>query len=128
MFSVCAADVLHAKIVDNKGEGDRPGGVAPQARGQGGRGVTVRCKEGSETVGQFARLVGESVHAFADLNVDVVTMDKKGKEIVVGHDQHGNDGNGNAHVLTIGHRGLKVKIFEIACHESAARCGDDTVE
>jgi hypothetical protein len=39
-------------------------------------------KEGSEAiVGQFACLLGEAVHAFAYLNVDMVAVDKEGRRL-----------------------------------------------
>jgi hypothetical protein len=119
--------VFDTKIINHESERDVACVVFPQARGDWGRGITVRGKERSEAVIRNLTGLRKAVHAAANLNVDIVMVDERGKGIF-SHDGLWDDGNGDPHVFILIHGSVQVKILEIASHEAGIRSGDDAVE
>lgn len=91
--------------------------------------VTMRLKEFlDEAVGKYTSL-GQAVHAFANLNIDVLlAIVSQVPEVVELHDCRGNHGNEDAHVFIFGHRCVKVEVFEVPCHMTGVMGRDDAVE
>ena len=129
MINILLVGVLDSKIVDNEGEGEWACIVFPKAGREGHGCVTVGRQMFYKMVIGNASGLGEAVHPFSDFDVDVTVVDE-GTEIVLGHDGVGDDGDGDAHVgIVFGfHGSIKVKILEVACHETGVRGRDDAVE
>lgn len=85
MVGVCSVCIFDGEVVDDQGEMEWTSGVFPKAGSDASRNVTEGLKELAQAiVGDFASL-GQAIHAFTDLNIDVVFVDK-GVEFVLIHD------------------------------------------
>jgi hypothetical protein len=71
--------------------------------------------------------LGQAVHAFPDFDLDGSMVDLVVKFIFV-DECRWNIGQGNAHVFVLGHRCLKVKVFEVNDHEFCVWGRDDAIE
>ncbi len=89
VFGVFAANIFDAKVVDNKAEGDRAGGMMEEARSVFGRTVAKGGKMFDKAVVCKDSSLREAVHAFANLDHDIAVVDE-GFEVVLVHDAVGN--------------------------------------
>jgi hypothetical protein len=89
VFGVFAANIFDAKVVDNKAEGDRVGGMMEEARSVFGRTVPKGDKMFDKAVVCKDSGLRGAVHAFANLGHDRAVVDE-GFEVVLVHDAVGN--------------------------------------
>ena len=69
-------DIFYAKVVNNKGKGDITHCVAPQARSDGDRSIAVGGKNFLELVVCMFFGLGETIHALADFDIDVLVVNE----------------------------------------------------
>ena len=72
---------------------------------------------GEMVIGNVTSL-GEPIHAFADFDINVLVVDKRG-EIMLLHDGVGDDSNQYPHLFVFIHGSVEVKVFDVASHEFA---------
>jgi hypothetical protein len=92
VFGVGFVHVFDTEVINGEGKNDVTCIVFRQAVGDGGWGITIGCKEGSEAVVSNLTGLRKAVHAAANLDVNIVVMDERGKGIF-SHDGWRNDGD-----------------------------------
>lgn len=124
MISIRLGEKFDAKIVDGKSERGAPVGVTPKAGSVRGGEVAERCEMRFELVigkdGSFL----ETIHAFADFDVEVTFGIKEiVGQVVFGDDLRCDVTAMNAHVLIDEHIGDKEEIFQVAGAVTGAEMG-----
>ena len=127
MLGMLGTNVLDAEVVDDKSEGDGPSGVAEETRCVSSGGVAVKGEVFLEAVVCKDAGLGKAVHAFADLNHDLVVVDEVG-EFVLFHDVGGDVLHWDPHVLVLFHGRAEVEVFDVDGHVAGAGSRDDAVE
>ena len=84
------SNVFHSEVIHNEAEGNGASFVGEEAGDSFGLVVAVLGEIGDEDIVGNAAGLGEAVHAFADLNIDIAVADE-GFKVVVLHDAVWND-------------------------------------
>jgi hypothetical protein len=126
MIGVVATGVLYPEIVHDEGEHGLSSLVLPQS----GSVAALEVSMGLETlfkelVGQDASL-GKAIHAFGNLDVDVVVVDQL-HEVVFVNDLLGNETDVNPHVFCLFHGSVEVEILDIETHRFGATVGTNSI-
>ena len=97
MLGIGLVDIFDTEIINHEGERKGAGGMGPQARRDGYRGIAVRREELDETIIGEASGLGQAVHALSNFDVDMTVVNELG-EVILEHDGVGNDTDWDAHV------------------------------
>lgn len=131
MVGVGFAKVFDAKIINSESEGGATIGVTPKTWSVWDWMITVWGKMCLELiVGKYGGFF-ESVHAFADFDIDVsLGIEIILRQVVLGNDFWGKVLAVDAHVLVDDHVGDKKEVFNVASAVAGTEMGvgDDTVQ
>jgi hypothetical protein len=116
VLSMVLANILHAKIIHNKGERDWTGDMLPKGS-SAGDGCIVKLDEmGLQMVVDDASGLFEARHAFPNFQVGIAIMHERCGVVMIDNFD-GDECNWEFHVFKTGQGGAVIEVFDVQDHE-----------